>query len=439
MKFANEHDIPFLAYNGVHGATTTLGKMTRGISISLEKLTSIAVSPDGRTVTAGGGTNSKALTDHLWPRGKQTVTGTCECVSYLGPALGGGHGWLQGRHGLMADQFVSLRVVLADGSVETVDEGHELMWAMKGAGHNFGIVTSVTSKIYDIKHRDWAIETLIFTGDKVRQVYDAANALIHYAADFNGQKQQPVDVIHWSYWLMNPDVDPVNPVILFFLIQEGVSSVDPAYSKPFHDIGPAVVTPETGDYRQLGRWTGIDAAAPPCQKDGLVNPRFPIYLERFNVDALVEAYAVYAEGITSGGADGNPFSHSLFMFEAYSHQGMRRVPGASTAFAYRDDNILAAPLITYTPAGEALDQKAAQLGNRLRQVLHAATGRREYHSYVNYAYGNEANGNLYGAGEDGEGEGEGWRLCRLRELKRRYDPRGRFSFYNPIVPRAGEH
>lgn len=36
------------------------------------------------------------------------VTGTCECVSVLGPALGGGHGWLQGYYGLVADQFVAL-------------------------------------------------------------------------------------------------------------------------------------------------------------------------------------------------------------------------------------------------------------------------------------------------------------------------------------------
>lgn len=119
----------------------------------------------------------------------------------MGPALGGGHGWLQGRHGLAADQWVSMNVVLADGTLRTIDNDDELMWAMKGAGHNFGIVTSVTTKIYDIQYRDWAIETFIFSGSQVEQVYQVANDKLIK----NGT--QDVDVIHWSYWLNIPDFD----------------------------------------------------------------------------------------------------------------------------------------------------------------------------------------------------------------------------------------
>jgi FAD/FMN-containing dehydrogenase len=123
------------------------------------------------------------------------VTGTCECVSVLGPALGGGHGWLQGHHGLVADQFVSMNVVLANGSLVAIDENSDLWWAMKGAGHNFGIVTSLTSKIYDVEHTDWAIETIYFSGDDVEAVYEAANDVLLK----NGT--QPEDVHNWSYWL----------------------------------------------------------------------------------------------------------------------------------------------------------------------------------------------------------------------------------------------
>ena len=80
------------------------------------------------------------------------VTGVCQCTSLLGPGLGGGHGFLQGHHGLVADQFVSMNIVLADGTLHTIDEKSDLWWAMRGAGHNFGIVTSVETKIYDIEH-----------------------------------------------------------------------------------------------------------------------------------------------------------------------------------------------------------------------------------------------------------------------------------------------
>jgi FAD/FMN-containing dehydrogenase len=130
------------------------------------------------------------------------VTGTCECVSFLGPGLGGGHGWLQGHHGLISDQFISMNVVLANGDSRTIDPSSDLWWGMLGAGHNFGIVTSVTTKIYDIVYPNWAIETIIFSGDKVEAVYEAANRHI-----LQNGNQSP-EIINWSYWLNDASLDP---------------------------------------------------------------------------------------------------------------------------------------------------------------------------------------------------------------------------------------
>lgn len=414
VKFAVKYDTDFLVYNGVHGATTTLGKMKGGIEIFLEQLNNIEIASDGKTATIQGGANSKMVIDALWQAGKQTVTGTCECVSYMGPALGGGHGWLQGHHGLLADQWVSMNLVLADGSIETIDSEHELMWALKGAGHNFGIVTSVISKIYDIEHPNWAIETFVFSGDKVEEVYSAANELINHG-------KQAIDVIHWSYWLNDPTLDSEKPVIIFYLIQEGVDAVSTEYSQTLHDVGPILVTPDTGDYRKLAGWTGIALDSPPCQKNGGINPRFPIYLDEFDIPAVREAYDLYAANIS--GQD-NPFYTSLFMFEAYSNQGVRDIDAKSTAFAFRRANILAAPLVTYASGEPKLDKEAEQLGNKLRDILHKATDRNAVRAYVNYGYGNEKNNELYGD--------EDWRLRKLQALKMKYDSKERFSFYHPI-------
>lgn len=64
--------MPFLAYNGAHGAITTLGKMRHGIEILLEQLSSVKIAEDGKTVKIGGGTNAKVVMDELWAAGKQT-------------------------------------------------------------------------------------------------------------------------------------------------------------------------------------------------------------------------------------------------------------------------------------------------------------------------------------------------------------------------------
>lgn len=302
VKYAYDNCIPILAYNGHHGSLTTLGKMDYGIAINLVQLNSFAVAKDGTTVTVGGGINSHNLTEQLWAAGKQTVTGTCECVSYLGPALGGGHGWLQGHHGLISDQFVSLNIVLATGEVKKIDQSSDLMWGLKGAGHNFGIVTSVTSKVYDIVQPNWAIETIVFSGDKIEEVYDAANAHLIQ----NGT--QTPDIHQWSYWLNDATLDAEKPVIVVYTMQEGVDAVESKYTEPFKAIGPLAVTPQAGTYRDLGAWTNIALDSPPCQDFGFNNPRFPIYIKSYNGTALRAAYEVYASAIS--GAD-NPYTNSI--------------------------------------------------------------------------------------------------------------------------------
>ncbi|RYP58486.1 hypothetical protein DL769_008937 [Monosporascus sp. CRB-8-3] len=415
VKFANNKKLPFLAYNSAHGAITTLGKMTRGIEIYMDQLSRVDVAKDGKTVTIAGGTKSKLVTDTLWKAGKQTVTGACECVSYLGPGLGGGHGWLQGRHGLIADQFESMNIVLANGTLATINSGSELWWAVKGAGHNFGIVTSVTSKIFDIEHKDWAIEIITFKGDKVEELYDAANR--HLLK--NGT--QPTDVINWSYWFNDPDADASNPIIQMLIIQEGVTAVDSAYTAPFHSLDPISIETQRGSYTDLAKWVGVTTTSGPCQKTGAMNPRFPIYLETYNVAAQKKAYEFFAENIRGSSV----FNNSLVTFDGYSTQGVQSIDAKSTAFAYRDQNILVGPLITYMPGGAELDDKAAKLGKQLRQILYEGSGREHVPAYVNYAFGDEGPEQWYGS--------ESWRQSRLQSLKKKYDPEGLFSFYAPIA------
>ncbi|KAK7398253.1 hypothetical protein QQX98_012366 [Neonectria punicea] len=415
VRFANKKKLPFLAYNSAHGAITTLGKMTSGIEIYLDQLSGVDIAEDGKTVTIAGGTKSKLVTATLWNAGKQTVTGACECVSYLGPGLGGGHGWLQGRHGLIADQFESMNIVLANGTLATIDSSSELWWGIKGAGHNFGIVTSVTSKIYDVEYKDWAIEILTFKGDKVEELYNAVNKYLLK----NGT--QPTDVINWSYWSNDPNADASNPIIQILVIQEGVQAVDSTYTAPFHSLDPISIEAQTGSYIDLAKWVGVTTTDIPCQKTGAMNPRFPIYLETYNVAAQKKAYEFFAENVRGSSV----FNNSLVTFDGYSMEGVQSIDSKSTAFAYRDQHILIGPLITYTPGDAELDDKAAKLGKQIRQILHEGSGREHVPAYVNYAFGDEGPEQWYGS--------ESWRQSRLQSLKSKYDPEGLFSFYAPIA------
>jgi hypothetical protein len=207
-----------------------------------------------------------------------------------------------------------------------------------------------------------------------------------------------------------------------YIIQEGVNAVDSKYTKPFHDLAPLVVSPQTGTYKDLAAWTNIAMESPPCQDFGFNNPRFPIYHKSYNITAQKEAYDFYASAIS--GAD-NPYTNSIFMFEDYATAGVRSRDVSASAFGFREDLILSAPLIIYGSTGKEMDDEVEKLGNELREIIREGTGSSELHTYVNYAYGTEGPQSWYGY--------EPSRQDRLKALKTKYDPKGMFSFYAPVA------
>ncbi|KAH8429542.1 FAD-binding oxidoreductase [Aspergillus melleus] len=416
VRYANANDIPFLAVNSGHGALASLGGVQHGIEIWLDKLDSISIADDGSTATFGGGVKSGMVIDTLWEVGKQTVTGSCECVSLLGPGLGGGHGFLQGRYGLVSDQFVSMRVVTADGIIRTVSSSGphaDLWWAMQGAGHNFGIVTSVTSKIHDVSYEGlWSYESYVFTHDKVENLYDRIN---RYSID----GVQLIDLINYSFFFRSPDMDPENPVIALFLFQQGKSAVESVYTKPLRDLDPIVVSSGSGTYKEIPSWASTSRDSPACQKAKISSVCFPLNLRSYDTQAQRAAFDAFAAGTS----DGSEFNNSVLLFEGYSAQGVQSVPSESTAYPHREHPLLVSPLIVYSDP--ALDDKAREFGESLREIFFRATGQKELHAYINYASGHENPGDWYGH--------ESWRLERLRVLKAKYDPQGKFRFYGPIA------
>lgn len=69
----------------------------------------------------------------------------------VGATLGAGVGPLQGLHGLIIDALVSVRMVTAAGDLITVSATQypDLFWAIRGAGANFGIITSAVYEVHN--------------------------------------------------------------------------------------------------------------------------------------------------------------------------------------------------------------------------------------------------------------------------------------------------
>ena len=76
--------------------------------------------------------------------------GSDSCVGLLGASLGGGIGALGGLHGLQLDALQSAHIVTGHGEILDVSatSNADLYWGIRGAGHNFGIITSAKYTVY---------------------------------------------------------------------------------------------------------------------------------------------------------------------------------------------------------------------------------------------------------------------------------------------------
>ena len=86
-----------------------------------------------------------------------------------------------GLYGLGVDNLQALNVITPDGKAITVTpkDNTDLWWAMRGAGPNFGIVTSAVMNSYPVSANGpqaW-LGPLIFTLDKLELVVQAINDL----------------------------------------------------------------------------------------------------------------------------------------------------------------------------------------------------------------------------------------------------------------------
>ncbi|KAI1811582.1 hypothetical protein GGS20DRAFT_92611 [Poronia punctata] len=413
VRYASENNYPFVARAGGHGATEALSEAKNAIQIDLRSLDYVELSEDGTTAIIGGGANIRDTVSTLTALKKRAVTGICECVGISAPTLGGGHGWLQGQYGLMADQVISARLVLSSGEIVTVSEqsNPDLFWAIRGAGHNFGLVTQWQYRVYDDPAPVWSYEIFVYSGDKLEALYTLANEKL---------KDQPAELVYWGYIIKVADIDPDHPILWFAVIYNGPPEKAAEYTKPFHDIGYISVESGQGNMHDLAVATFQDADGSGCAY-GMTSLRYPVGLKSHNVAAVRKVYNEIDETF----AKVPEVAGSFFLLEGYSTQAVQAVDPDSTAFPHRDDKILTTSYIMYKP-NTTIDPIAQAFGKRLRQyLLDGSDDPAHLRAYVNYADGDEPLPAVYGWEE--------WRLEKLRNLKTDWDPQNKMRYYVPFV------
>ncbi|KAL9018643.1 MAG: hypothetical protein Q9185_004054 [Variospora sp. 1 TL-2023] len=416
VKFANSFNLPFLAIGRGHGTPSPLGTIKNGVLIKITSLDSINIAADGKTATMGGGVYVDQVLAKLAESNKVCATGSCGCVGMIGPGLGGGFGKYMRYAGLMSDNIVEMDVVTANGSeIKVSATSHpDLYWGMRGAGHNFGIVTKFQYKIFDYpKGQDTYYVTYIFTDDKLESFFTQLNWLLN-------DRNLPKDITTYALYILNPSISP-KPVILFQLYYFGTPDQALPYAQPFLDLQPASVSNATTAYKNLAHEaTGTGVGDPICA-GGSTKAFFSAGLKRYNVTANRMVYEVFSEMMVHAPA----LNGSIVQFEGYTLQGVDVVDEASSAYPHREDNVLVSFTVFYPPS-PSNDAAALKYGSQARRIwTEGETPARKLSVHTNFAFGYETLQQIYGY--------EPWRLERLLALKKEWDPRGRFAFYNPLV------
>ncbi len=313
LAFARRHpDLPLGIRSGGHGIS---GRSTNdgGIVIDLGKLNSIEiVDPATRLVRLGPGARWMDVAEALAPYGLAISSGDYGGVGVGGLATAGGIGWLAREHGLTIDHVRAVEMVLADGSVVRADENEntDLFWAVRGAGANFGIVTSFEIEADVVGDIGWA--------QLLMDASDTADFLQQWGAIIEAA---PRDLT--SFLIVSP---PRNnqPAIAWVLAV--VDSSDPAVI--VDRIQPlATIAPLYDHQIAITTYAGIMANAAQGYHSGRGEPAARSGLARHITPELA---AGVAEMISN---------RSTYYFQIRSVGGaVSDVPDDATAWAHRDAN-----------------------------------------------------------------------------------------------------
>jgi FAD/FMN-containing dehydrogenase len=161
-----------------------------GLMIHLGAMNGVTVDASARRAICGGGATWADVDAACQLHGLATPGGFISHTGVAGLTLGGGIGWLTKKAGLSCDNLVAAELVTADSQIvrASADVNPELLWALRGGGGNFGIVTSFEFALHSVGPvvhlglfffgLDVGTEALRFARDYVKNLPETATAFL---------------------------------------------------------------------------------------------------------------------------------------------------------------------------------------------------------------------------------------------------------------------
>ncbi|KZF24489.1 FAD-binding domain-containing protein [Xylona heveae TC161] len=414
VAYARSKDMPFLVQSGGHGLTTSTQTVQNGMQISMRRLNYTIFDPETEIMRVGGGAVTGELANASYALGYEVTVGSCPCTGVMGVGLGAGIGRLQGMYGLLMDNIVAITMMLPDGTIErvTAESNPDLWWAVRGAGHNFGI----------------ALEAEV-------QLHPQVNDGMHYVADMEFPISKTVEVFkllnlisaneipkQLAFFITGHAPGPGSgvPVINIDFVWHGTKESAREHLQPWLDLKPLYKKEEYVNWASLPWVTYGGLNNILCSQPGGQRNFYAANAATYDISAMASLWNDWEKmSIKYNGT-----AKFLLMFQTFAQQAVKSVDPDSSAFPWRkgSEHFL---LIQASYTDLSL---RAELDIWLRQwqtLFVETSGYGRLQQYVNYGHGyRDPMEALYGY--------DRWRIEKLYGLKEKYDPDGLFDSYQPI-------
>jgi FAD/FMN-containing dehydrogenase len=394
VRAARTAGFPIAVRGGGHSVAGH-GIADGAVVVSLAPMRGVTVDADRRLAHAGGGAQWLDVDTATTAHGLAVPGGTFVDTGIGGLTLGGGIGWLMPIAGLTCDNLVEAEVVTADGSVVVAgpDSEPELLWALRGGGGNFGVVTRFTYRLTPLHP---------IVGGRIRYALHALPELLARVREVLADR--PTAFLPVLTARRDPDLGEIAG-ILFAIVDGGDAA--PVLAR-LRD-GLPVLTDEVGPltYGEMQASAGI-------LPFGLRHYWKGHFLRDLDAD-LIASLGREAVADDAVGA-------SFVMIEGLTGAG-RTEPEGGSAFGQRAARWNASALGIWESPDD--DERGIGWARRVAGLMEPAS--LSGGGYVNYSPADESVDRVRAAyGDD--------RWQRLVAVKRRYDPENVFRFNHNIQP-----
>lgn len=398
IRLARAEDLGVAVRGGGHNVA---GRATidGGVMIDLSLMKGLYVDPRTRSARAQGGSTWNDFNRETQLHGLATTGGVVSSTGIAGLTLGGGLGWLMGKHALALDNLLSVELVLADGRVVRADEkeNDDLFWALRGGGGNFGVATTLEYRLHEVGPA--------ITGGLIAYPFEDAWDVLRYFRDVTATLPDEFTVFGGLVHAPDGSGAKLAAIVLCHCgtLLEGERAVQPikAFGKPAMDAIAAM------PYSQMNSM--LDAAYP----QGAHNYWKSNFLAALTDEAIRTMIDCFAKCPT-------PMGQLLI---EHFHGAVTRVGPTATAFPHRAPgyNLLVLSEWVDPAQNEACIKWARDSYGALQPFM--GTGR-----YVNYFDDDEQDEAVVTA------YGPNYR--RLQQVKTAYDPENFFRMNQNIPPRS---